>query len=211
MKVWVFDLDGTLVDSFSHYFVLLDEIFREHGARFSSELCQPALTQPLPEFFEQHLGKEAVGPAMSVLQEKSNADAERIRPFEGLPAALRHLAEQGARIAVWTNRDRVSAELILEHSGLKPYAQAFVSGSCVNQRKPHPEGLLRIIDTFGCKPSDVTMVGDHEHDVTAAKSAGARAVRASWHSHWVVDPCTVADAQFHHVSDFSEWVGLPRR
>lgn len=206
MQHWVFDLDGTLVDSFSHYFAMLERIFMEHGVRFTEDLRYAALTETLDQFFAKHLGKDAVPQALADLQKHCNQDAQSIRAFDGMIPALKHLTEKGARIAVWTNRDYESAKLILEHSGLEPFAEVFVSGTCVQQRKPHPEGLLRIIDAFGCTPDSVTMIGDHEHDVAGAKSIGARAVRASWHSYWSDKACSKADLQFHRVQDFTDWI-----
>lgn len=206
MKCWVFDLDGTLVDSFEHYFVILTDIFNSNGAKFREELRLPALTQKLPEFFEQHLGKPAVSQAMITLQERSNRDASQVRPFDGVIELIQKLRERGDRVAVWTNRDLQSAQLIIQHSGLKPFVEICISGTCTVERKPFPEGLLRIINHFGCRADDVTMIGDHEHDVTAAKSVGTRAIRASWHSYWQFEPCTIADYQFHKFEDFSRWV-----
>ena len=210
MKHWVFDLDGTLVDSFPHYFVALSEIFDAHGAEFSDPLRLPALTQPLPEFFAKHLGLEAVPQAMSAIHEKSVRDATEIRTFPGVKDALRGLRESGSRIAVWTSRDLISAQLILNHSGLDPYVELCVSGSCTQERKPHPEGLLRIVDHFECRPEAVTMTGDHEYDVIAAKKIGARAVRASWHGAWDIELCSISDFQFHQIEDFREWMEKPQ-
>lgn len=205
MKHWVFDLDGTLVDSFSHYFRSLDAVFREHGAQFTPELRQMALTEPLDKFFIQHLGQESLLTAFERLQTLSNDDARHIRPFTGLEEVVQQLLVRGARVAVWTNRDLVSASLILKHSGLSRLTETCVSGTCVAQRKPHPEGLLRLIDRFGCDAKDVTMVGDHEHDVMGAKAVGARAVRASWHAYWQEEDCRAADAQFRRITDFGAW------
>lgn len=205
MKHWVFDLDGTLVDSFHHYFVSLEEIFEGHGARFAPELRHAALTQPLVEFFEEKLGRDAVAPALQLLREKSNRDAESIRAFQALEETIRQLVARGSKVAVWTNRDLESASLILKHSGLEKYSELCVSGTCVVRRKPETEGLVRIIDHFGCAPGEVTMVGDHEHDVTAAKQVGARAVRASWHGYWREDDCTHADFQFRDAEEFRRW------
>lgn len=212
MQNWVFDLDGTLVDSFASYFGALEEIFRAHGAHFTSALRQAALTEPLDRFFAVHLGRAAVPSAFDQLQTLSNDGARHIRPFGGIERTIQALLERGARVAVWTNRDLVSANLILKHSGLAHLSEACVSGTCVELRKPHPQGLLRIIERFGCDPSAVTMVGDHEHDVSAAKQIGVRAVRASWHSYWKVDACPTADAQFHDVAVFTSWaLEAPRK
>ncbi|MBI3554909.1 MAG: HAD hydrolase-like protein [Deltaproteobacteria bacterium] len=206
MNYWAFDLDGTLVDSFSHYFKILDVIFQDHGARFSPEHRHTALTQPIPDFFEKHLGKAAVEPAIEKLTKVSTKDAEQIHPFDGITTAVEHLVSSGAKVAVWTNRDLISAELILKHTKLKRLAEICISGTCVVQRKPSAEGLLKISSRFGCHARDITVVGDHEHDVQAAKSVGARAVRASWHSYWTVERCTQADAQFYTVPEFTAWV-----
>lgn len=205
-STWVFDLDGTLVDSFETYFATLGEIFHARGMLFNDSLHLAALTQPLPLFLQRHLGRPAVESAMTELQERSNEDARRIRPFPGILEMIQVLSQSGARVAVWTNRDLVSADLILRHSGLSPYVEICISGTCVTDRKPHPEGLLRIMKELGSLPPSVTMVGDHEHDVLGAKSANTRAVRASWHAYWPVEKCSEAHHQFHDVAEFSRWI-----
>lgn len=206
MKHWAFDLDGTLVDSFSHYFVLMEEIFKQHGRQFTKDLHHPALTQSLQDLFTEHLGADAVPGAFKLLRAGSAKDARHIRPFIGVTETIEQLIEGGSRIAVWTNRDLASASLIIEHSGLGKYVELCVSGTCVAQRKPHPEGLERIAREFGCAPDQITMVGDHEYDVIGANTLGARSVRASWHSYWNVDPCSYAQHQFHSVDEFSRWI-----
>jgi len=205
MRYWVFDLDGTLVDSFGHFFDSLKEIFSENGKVFSDELRLASLTESLPAFFEKHLGTEAARPALEKLQRQSNLDAAKIQPFAGTMPFIRALKESGSKIAVWTSRENESAKLILEQTGLSELAEIYVTGTCTVQRKPHLEGLLKIREHFKCELDEITMVGDHEHDMMAAKNAGARAVRASWHSYWPVEKCTHADYQFYHVSDFQQW------
>lgn len=205
-STWVFDLDGTLVDSFGHYFECLSAIFAARGAQFRDEHRLPALTESLPVFLTHHLGKAALAEAFAELQRRSNDDAERILPFEGVTPLLSRLKNEGKRVAVWTNRDLESAELILRHSGLVRYVDYCVSGTCVENRKPHPEGLSRILARLDCKLASVTVVGDHDHDMLAAKAAGARAVRASWHTYWPVAECPRADHQFRSVPEFAAWV-----
>lgn len=206
MKHWVFDLDGTLVDSFAHYFESTAEIFKHFGVPFNSELHYSILTEPLVQLYAQKLGKENLELALQMLQDKSNNDATKIRAFSGVHGALQELKKNDARIGVWTNRDLESATLILEHSGLKDLVEICVSGTCTTLRKPDPEGLLRVIQHFNCRPSEVIMIGDHEHDVSAAKDVGAIGVRASWHGYWKMDACKTANHQFHEFSDFKNFV-----
>lgn len=205
MKHWVFDLDGTLVDSFAHYFSLLSDVFEKRGVQFDQTHRMPALTDTLPALLGRHLKPGEVRSALDEIQERSNEDAQSIRAFDGIPELLTNLRKNGARVAVCTNRDLVSASLILRHSGLEPLIETCVSGTCVERRKPHPEGLFRIMREFSCRPSDVTMVGDHEHDVLAAQGAGVRSVRASWHDYWPAERCAKAQHQFHHLPTFVAW------
>ncbi|MBY0471920.1 HAD family hydrolase [bacterium] len=206
MKHWVFDLDGTLVDSFSRYFKALNEIFQEHGYQFTDAHREPALTSHLPAFFRQELGARAVAPALTKLLEVSNNDAPLIQPFSGILETIDLLKSRGCQIAVWTSREFTSTDIILKETGISRKIETFVSGTCVTNRKPDTEGLVRIIEQHEWNPEEVTMVGDHFHDVQAANQVGVRSVRASWHSYWKIGTCPDADHQFHSVEDFHRWV-----
>lgn len=203
---WVFDLDGTLVDSFGHYFLALDQIFANHGAHFGPEHRLPSISQSLPEFLEAYLGPEIAATALTEFHSKTSDDASEIKPFGGIPETLEYLANRGARIAVWTSRDFTSANQILQHTGISKFVEKCISGTCTINQKPHPEGLLKIIEFFGCTPDSVTVVGDHEYDVAAARSIESRAIRASWHSYWPIKHCNHSHHQFFSVSEFQKWL-----
>jgi HAD superfamily hydrolase (TIGR01509 family) len=206
MKHWVFDLDGTLVDSLSHYFAILQDIFAEHGLTLSHENLRSSISQPIPGFLTTHLGAQNLPAALAVLQKRSEEDAARIQPFDGVLEILTHLQSKGSRLAMWTNRDFESAQLILKSSGLAPFFEVCVSGSCGFGHKPNPDGFGRIEDLFLCEKDTVILVGDHETDMLAAKALGIKAIRASWHSYWKSDSCAHADHQFYKVNDFRTWV-----
>lgn len=208
IKNWVFDLDGTVIDSLSFYVEALTEIFQERGREFDDEVFRAGLTTPVETLLPRYLGETAARDVLSGLQMRFNRDARRIRPFDGMADCLAALKKRGAKIAFWTARERESAEIILENTGLGAMADSWVSGTCVVQGKPHPEGLLRILSEIGGTPAESVMVGDHEHDMIAAKDVGACAVRAAWGPHWGVHStgrCERADAQFHSVEELFDW------
>src|ERR1700753_1849967 len=97
MQYWVFDLDGTLVDSFPPFFEVLEVIFQQNGKAFPKDFHLPALTESLPLFFERHLGKEAVPGALHLLQEQSNADAARIKTFPGVMETIALLKSKNSK------------------------------------------------------------------------------------------------------------------
>lgn len=205
MQHWVFDLDGTLVDSFPHYFSALEEIFRSNGKTFVPTMKHESLSLMPREFFQKHLGDDAVAPALEQLHARSESDSEHIRPFAGALDLVKGLRERKRGVSVWTNRDLRSARLILEHSGLAPYVQSLVSGNCVRRHKPDAEGMLLIASMHQKQTSDFVMIGDHEMDMRAGRAAGAKTVRASWHGHWSMEGCLLSDHQFYSFRDFLDW------
>jgi phosphoglycolate phosphatase len=205
MRHWIFDLDGTLVDSFSHYFEFLEREFAARDIQFTEDLRLVALTESLPNFFGRYFGAHRISEMVAKAHASSIEDAHKVRAFEGIPAILEDLSAKGSRMAILTNRDLASAQLILKCTGLDKYMEACLSGDCV-QRKPSTEGILKLIDQFGCDPAEVTMVGDHVHDVEIARATGARGVRVSWHRYWEIESCHVAHHHFDEVSKFGEWI-----
>ena len=206
MKHWVFDLDGTLVDSFSFYFDILKTIFTETGIEFKDEHRRQSLLTPVPHFVAKFFEEIRVAEVISRINTQSNEDTKNIRPFDGVEKTLQHLASKNIPMAVWTSRDLNSASMILNHTGLKQYFEKVVSGTCVQKHKPNPEGLEQIIQVFGSKPSETVVVGDHEIDMLGTKSAGAVGVRASWHGYWDMEKCSHATHQFYTTDAFHKWV-----
>ena len=83
---------------------------------------------------------------------------------------------------------------------------AVISGDCVTRHKPHPEGLERLQKHFGCRASEIVMIGDHDYDMAAATAFGAFAVRASWHGQWEDGECEKAARQFRDLDGFLAWI-----
>ena len=206
MKHWVFDLDGTLVDSFTPYFNVLTEVCRAHGKDFVASDRQVALHAPTEVFLTERIGAENVATGMKVLRQRNIQDATTIQVFPHLKESLEHLRRQGKTISVLTNRDRESAEELLKQTGLQTFISILVGGTCVSRPKPEVEGLLKIAEFHRAQKSELVMIGDHDMDVEVGKKGGAHSIRASWHGHWEISPCKDADQQFFSSSQFYDWV-----
>ena len=205
MKHWVFDLDGTLVDSFAPYFTALKEICLRHGKDFSIADQQMSLSAPSPVFLANRIGPENVDMGMEFLNKKNISDAQTIRLFPHVNEALVHLKKRGKTISVLTNRDFESAEQLLKTTGIHPLVSILVGGTCVSRPKPDTEGLFKIAKFHQALPKELVMIGDHDMDVHVGKNGGAHAIRASWHGHWEINKCAVADQQFFSTREFLSW------
>lgn len=185
IRIAVFDLDGTLVDSAPDIHTSLDRLMAGLGlpgfARAEvigmigdgvRALVAKALTARDRAFDEAAL--EAF---MADYQE--NASAQTV-PFEGIPAALDALAEAGWRLAVCTNKPEAAARKLLEDLGLAHRFAALGGGDSFPVRKPDPRHLLATLSAAGAVPEAAAMIGDHRNDVQAAAGAGVPCVFAGW-------------------------------
>ena len=203
MKYWVFDLDGTLTDSFAPYFSTVEHYL---GTSLSREEKKTFIGMHPSQIFHSRLSSDEATHALKILKEKSQKDAASIPLFSEMYAICSWLNQNGRRISVWTSRDLDSAKLVLKETGISQFIDHIISGDCVVQRKPHPEGLTRIQSLFSCESHEMVMVGDHDHDMEAAKAMGVLSIRASWHTHWDHNICHHAHKQFYTTSDFQAWV-----
>lgn len=203
---WVFDLDGTLVDSFSPYFRILERVLAEQGLELPENERRTCIGVSPQDYLATRLPEPLIRPALKAISESSLRDAEGIRPFPGIEDSLRRLSASGRTISIWTSRDAHSARLVLRHSGLEKYVSALMSGTCVKERKPHAEGIIRLAELHSGRPENMVMVGDHDLDVRGGRGFGAHTVRASWHGAWNEKPCSLSHNQFFSVRDFESWL-----
>ena len=78
-------------------------------------------------------------------------------------------------LAVATNRSNTIGEVLKTH-GLTRYFDLVVSSLDVEQSKPHPESLLKILDFFQAGPERILYVGDSAVDEETARRAGVRLI-----------------------------------
>ncbi|PWU14257.1 MAG: hypothetical protein C5B49_13410 [Bdellovibrio sp.] len=208
LKYFVFDLDGTLVDSFKLYFESIEKIFDEHGMELKAAHRDQLFHMPTPRFLSQWFPEERVRELVDELIVESRRRCFDAQPFDGVSTLLARLKQHGKSLAVWTNRDRGSTLEILRLHQMDSYFDLVVSGSCVEQHKPSPEGLRKILAHFQAAPQETVVIGDHDVDMVPSLAEGCHFVRASWHSHWREFKCEQSPVQFHSFCDFQQWAEL---
>lgn len=99
----------------------------------------------------------------------------KVRPFEGIPAALETLGASGVVVGLLTSNNRRNVDLFLEHH---PLALDFVStGSGLWSKHRRLAKLLR---QHRLAPEESAYIGDEVRDIEAAKTLGMRAVGVAW-------------------------------
>ena len=185
---FVFDLDGTLLDTLPDLVVLTNAVLRECGfpERTSAEVLsyvgngvKALMYQAVP----QDADEEAVEAAMRRWKELYPQYGYRLtKAYEGIPETVAELERRGARLGVLSNKFDAGVQEVV--GAYLPGLFAVAHGESADiPRKPDPTGLLRTIEELGSAPERTVYVGDSTGDVAVARNAGTYAVGVTWGYH----------------------------
>lgn len=168
----VFDLDGTLLDSLPLVLAAISHALEPFGVRPTMEIFA-RLGGPPARFLPTLLSDLSHVPAaMERMESFHRQNIHLIRPFAGAPRLLDDLRAHGIQSAIWTGRDRESAERLLREHKLDGYFTTIVCGDDLPTHKPDPEGLREIIRRLGIAAADTLFVGDADVDVLGGVACG---------------------------------------
>jgi phosphoglycolate phosphatase len=177
--MFVFDLDGTLIDSIADLVLAVNSLVAEWGGR---PLHRDAVAKMVGEGAKLLVSRafDASGiagdPAQALPRFLEIYDAilpGATRPYPGVPEMLQALAP-AAPMAVLTNKPTGSARKILSLLGLDRFFARIVGGDGPLGRKPGPEGLLGLAAEAGADPRSTWLIGDSTVDLLTAHAAATR-------------------------------------
>ncbi|HWA86319.1 MAG TPA: HAD-IA family hydrolase [Opitutus sp.] len=175
VRAVVFDLDGTLVDSMPLVLRAYAHALQPFYPNLTDEEITARLGGPPERMFAEMLVEpECAETALRRLKECSLANWKLIRPFTGMAALLADLRAAGCASAIWTGRERESAEWLLREHGIAPQVQTFVCGDDLATHKPDPAGLAEVLHRLDVPVGETLFVGDADVDVLAGAAIGVR-------------------------------------
>jgi phosphoglycolate phosphatase len=175
----LFDLDGTLADSFAAIRDALNAGLREHGlgeydlawvkthvGRSAAELVRDAVGAGSDEALRRSVGARFGAHYREIYLEQTP-------PLPGAGDVLAFVAARvGGKVAVISNKYEELSRAWLAHWGLAPHVAVVVGPETYGVRKPDPGALVPVLEGFGVGPADALLVGDMQVDVAAARAAG---------------------------------------
>ncbi|WP_349360948.1 HAD family hydrolase [Stappia sp.] len=180
-SVFVFDLDGTLVDTKPDLAAALNAVLHAEGlARVMPDALGHLYGQGARAMLCRGLAENGIDtPDEGLLDRLQTAFiahyAEHIavesRPFPGALEAVAALRAQGHKTAICTNKKEHLALRLLDVLGLTGSFDALVGGDTFACSKPHAEPLLGAIARAGGEPTRAVMIGDSRTDIDAARNA----------------------------------------
>lgn len=178
---YLFDLDGTLVDTAPDIMAALNVALLEHGCPAVDEaLTRHWVGHGIARLMEQALawhGESHPPPARYESMLRRFRERYRVHiadlgsPYPGARQALDRLHGR-AGLGVVTNKLAFLTTPLLAAVGLAEYFGVVVSGDTLPHPKPAPDPALFACETLGVAPERTLFVGDSTTDVECARAAG---------------------------------------
>lgn len=189
MQAWIFDLDGTLIESLPGIAASLNRALVQHGLPGQShdnvrsfigdgavKLVQRAIaTVSRVDLTDSVLKHFAADYAVSWPQGTS--------VFPGMHELLTELENRSVPLAVLSNKPHAFTVEIVEKL-FPAHRFSVVLGNREGlAHKPDPTGALEIANQLGIAPEDCVIIGDSTMDLDTAKNAGMKSIAVTWGYH----------------------------
>jgi pyrophosphatase PpaX len=184
-KLYLFDVDGTLLDTteliYQCYKYSLEEAGQPVPSReyIVSRIGLPLKTQ-LREFFGK-LGEEQ----LEVIRQKHLAYQlsiyrDYLRVFPHVAPVLKQLKERGKKLAVVTSRTHDSLDLYLKEKDLFYYFDTLLTPAETVKHKPEPEPALKAMHLLQASAQETLFIGDSRWDMECGHNAGTDTAFVGW-------------------------------
>jgi phosphoglycolate phosphatase len=183
IRLVMFDLDGTLVDSS----VDITNALNYATGPYGFEEITPARTitmvgEGLTRLMEKMAGKERAALMPELLDRFIRYYSDHLTdftvPYEGVRDTLERL--EGYRKAVISNKRESLSRRLLEELDLLKYFDMVLGSDSAEERKPSPKPLQKALVVFGVGKDEAVIVGDSNYDIEAGKAAGVHTVGVTY-------------------------------
>ena len=184
-QAFIFDLDGTLVDSLHDIADALNRALRDHALPEAPvemvrgwvgnglrALCREACGAAAPDDVE--------GVVKSALTHYRSRVVARTCLYPNIMQMLELLKAGGARMAVLSNKPHDLTVEVIRQLGIHSFFTDVRGPDTEETRKPAPQGIWSILAGLRVAPNDAFMIGDSAIDIQTARNSGAKSVAVTW-------------------------------
>jgi len=182
-RAYLFDLDGTLIDSAELIFASYRHTLVTHrGTAPPDEYWLAGFGTPLRVQLAPFARDDGHLECLVETYREFNLARHDalVRPFPGIRGALDGLREGGAALALVTSKARAGAQRGLRVCGLDDLFRTIVAADDVEKHKPDPTPVVTALEHLDTRPHQAVFVGDSPHDMAAGRAAGVRTAAALW-------------------------------
>ena len=167
---FLFDLDGTLVSTDDAYYSVWEQILKRFHIYLTPEIYTKYIHSNSDLYVKQMLLQNIDISVEELSVEKDTLFSgfiDKVKLILGADSTMRSIKEQGHKIAVVTNANRATAELILTHFGLI-YDILVIGGECTRP-KPYADPYVAAQNYFGIDNKKCIVFEDSHNGILSAK------------------------------------------
>lgn len=174
MTTFIWDLDGTLIDSYEVFLEALSESFANFNLPFDRETVYNFIKGQSVNA----LLKEQPVPFQEIKEDfttNSTAKNDEIKLMVGAKAVLDWTQKENIQNFIYTHKGKNAYDL-LNQLEISPYFLEIVTSENGFKRKPHPEAINYLLEKYKLKPEETYYIGDRILDTEAAHNSGIQSI-----------------------------------
>ena len=182
LKAFIFDVDGTLLDTERIYMQAWKDAAAELGYDMPMSLLRKTRAVNAKEaarIFEEEIGNgfsyEKTRPIrVRIAEEIIERESPILMP--GVLELLGYLQQKGIRLAVASSTNTKTTKEHLASSGILEYFEVVVGGDMIEKGKPNPDIFLKAAALLGEEPEECVVVEDSPAGIRAGAAAGMKTI-----------------------------------
>ena len=191
IKLVIFDLDGTLIDSRLDLVHSVNAALRHiNRPELPEEVIASYVGDGAPVLIQRALGGESVDEALVrrglefFLSYYREHKLDHTTVYSGIRESLAAIQNSHnghpRRLAVLTNKPVNPSRAIVDALGLGSFFSQIYGGNSFTTKKPDPEGALKLMSEAGVEPEQAVIVGDSHIDIRTGRNAGLWTVAVTY-------------------------------
>lgn len=186
-KVYIFDLDGTLLDTLGDLAASVNYALRTHDMpEHSLDDIRRFVGNGVRLLMERAVPDGAANPKFdetfaTFRQHYMQHSLDSTRPYDGIPETLLALRERGCRMAVVSNKMMAATQSLCRHFFPDTIEVAIGEHEAEGiRKKPAPDTVIEALRQLGVGKEQAVYVGDSDVDVQTARNSGLPCISVLW-------------------------------
>lgn len=183
---YIFDLDGTLLDTLQDLATSVNYALRQHAMpehsiddirRFVGNGVRKLMERAVPDGAQNPLFESAFATFRQYYMQHS---LDTTRPYDGIPEMLDELKRRGCRIAVVSNKMMAATQELIAH--FFPQIEVAIGEHEAEgiRKKPAPDTVREALRQLGVTTKNAVYVGDSDVDIETAYNSGLPCISVLW-------------------------------